>query len=205
MPACQEGPVTTQACHRVPNWAPVSFIQLDSEPPFRRQQADRQGIEVTSGAKSHIRRLAGSVRNVRISCSVAKWRSDPDQRHAGSKLIRRRVPVARAIFSSVRVDGWTRPLSSRATTDCVVSMRSANSACVNPAPVLASIRARASSNSAPSRSYASRYSGSWAPFLVQVGYLAHVMISPARRSANSISRRGVPCPRSRSGFRRATP
>ncbi len=69
-----------------------------------------------------------------------------------SKLILSRVPVARAIFCNVLVDGWTRPLSSRAMTDCVVCMRSASCACVSLAPMRASISTRARSNSGPSSS-----------------------------------------------------
>ena len=42
-----------------------------------------------------------------------------------SNWIRSRVPVARATFSSVRVDGGVRPLSNRATADCVVFIRAA--------------------------------------------------------------------------------
>ena len=53
---------------------------------------------------------------------------------------RDRVSVARATFSSVRVDGGVRPLSNRATADCVVFIRAANSAWVKPARVRASIR-----------------------------------------------------------------
>ena len=64
----------------------------------------------------------------------------------GSKLIRSLVPVACAILSSVLVDGRLRPLSSRATTDCVVSIRSASSAWVSLARVRASIRQRERSN-----------------------------------------------------------
>ena len=52
-----------------------------------------------------------------------------------SNWIRSRVPVARATFSSVRVDGGVRPLSNRATADCVVFIRVANSAWVRPARV----------------------------------------------------------------------
>ena len=37
-----------------------------------------------------------------------------------SNWIRSRVPVARATFSSVRVDGGVRPLSNRATADRVL-------------------------------------------------------------------------------------
>ncbi len=73
-----------------------------------------------------------------------------------SNWIRSRVPVARATFSSVRVDGGVRPLSNRATADCVVFIRAANSAWVRPARVRASISARATSYSGPSCSYASR-------------------------------------------------
>ena len=65
-------------------------------------------------------------------------------------------PVARATFSSVRVDGGVRPLSNRATADCVVFIRAASSAWVRPARVRASISARATSYSGPSCSYASR-------------------------------------------------
>ena len=45
-----------------------------------------------------------------------------------SNWIRSRVPVARAILSSARVDGGVCPLSNRATADCVVFMRVASSA-----------------------------------------------------------------------------
>ena len=72
--------------------------------------------------------------------------------HAGSKLILSRVPVARATLSSVRVDGWIRPLSRRATTDCVVPIRSASSAWVSSARLRASISVRDYGNSASSRS-----------------------------------------------------
>ena len=51
--------------------------------------------------------------------------------------------VARAILSSVRVDGWMRPLSRRATTACVVSMRSANLAWVRACRTSATDTARA--------------------------------------------------------------
>ena len=44
-----------------------------------------------------------------------------------SNWIRSRVPVARATFSSVRVDGGVRPPSNRAIADCVVFIRVANS------------------------------------------------------------------------------
>ena len=70
----------------------------------------------------------------------------------GSKPIRSRVPGVRATFSSVRVDGWMRPLSRRATTDCVVSMRSASSTWMSAALRRASMSVRASSNSGPRRS-----------------------------------------------------
>ena len=63
--------------------------------------------------------------------------------------MRSRVPVARATFSSVRVDGHTRPLSSRATTDWVVAMRSASSAWVRCACVRASMSARATTTRRP--------------------------------------------------------
>ena len=56
--------------------------------------------------------------------------------------MRSRVPVALATFSSVRVDGGIRPLSSRATADCVVFIRAASSAWVNPARLRASMSAR---------------------------------------------------------------
>ena len=70
-----------------------------------------------------------------------------------SNWIRSRVPVARATFSSVRVDGGVRPLSNRATADCVVFIRAANSAWVKPARVRASISARATSYSGPSLTF----------------------------------------------------
>ena len=73
-----------------------------------------------------------------------------------SKRIRKRVPVACATFSSVRMDGGTRPLSILATADCVVFIRTANSTWVKPASVRALINARATSNSGPSFSYALR-------------------------------------------------
>ena len=68
-------------------------------------------------------------------------------RYAGSNRIRSRGPVALATFSSVRVDGGIRPLSIRAIADCVVFIRAASSACVNPALRRASMSARATSNS----------------------------------------------------------
>lgn len=66
---------------------------------------------------------------------------------AGSKLIFRRVPVAAAKRCSVCVDGRVRPLSSRAMTDCVVSMRCASCSWVRPAVTRALMTARASANS----------------------------------------------------------
>jgi len=44
----------------------------------------------------------------------------------------RRDPVASARRSSVRIDGRTRPLSSRATTGCVVPIFRAGASCVSP-------------------------------------------------------------------------
>ena len=108
-----------------------------------------------------------------------------------SNWIRSRVPVARATFSSVRVDGGVRPLSIRATADCVVFIRVGQLR-------LRQARARARLDQRTShlvfrpqlfiRLAILRIS---APPLVQFGKRAHYGTSPARRSANSISRRGV--------------
>ena len=100
-----------------------------------------------------------------------------------SNWIRSRVPVARATFSSVRVDGGVRPLSNRATADCVVFIRVANSAWVRPARVRASISARATSYSRPQLFVRLAIVGISAPPFVQFGKLAHFDTSPARRSA----------------------
>lgn len=70
----------------------------------------------------------------------------------GSKMIRSLVPVAAASRSSVRVDGLTLPLSSRAITPCLVPIRCASSSCVSPA----ARRARSSENSPSSASYSAR-------------------------------------------------
>jgi hypothetical protein len=57
------------------------------------------------------------------------------------------LPVARAKRSSVRVEGFTRPPSSRAITVCVVFIRRASAACVRPARERAEIIAVAKANS----------------------------------------------------------
>ena len=80
---------------------------------------------------------------------------------AGSKLIRRRIPVAAATLSRVRVEGLLRPLSGRAITACVVRMRFASCCCVRPARPRASIIADASENSSSSAAYSFRYAGSF--------------------------------------------
>jgi hypothetical protein len=71
---------------------------------------------------------------------------------AGSKLIRSFVPVALANRSNVRVVGWMRPPSSRATTACVVPIASATCSCVMSASPRALIRAAARANSSSSAS-----------------------------------------------------
>jgi hypothetical protein len=58
---------------------------------------------------------------------------------AGSNTIFNRIPVAAAKCSSMRVDGFTRPLSRRAITACVVCLRSANCSCGRPAWARASM------------------------------------------------------------------
>lgn len=55
---------------------------------------------------------------------------------SSSKLMSSRVPVAAASRSSVRVEGRLRPLSSRAMTDWVVSIRCASCSCVSLFTVL---------------------------------------------------------------------
>lgn len=64
------------------------------------------------------------------------------QVQTGSNWIRNLVPVARATFSRVRVDGGTRPLSRRATAECVVFILAASSVWFMPACVRASTSAR---------------------------------------------------------------
>jgi len=56
-------------------------------------------------------------------------------------------PVARANRSSVRVDGFMRPLSSREITVRVVFMRAASCSCVRPARARAPMNCEASWNS----------------------------------------------------------
>ena len=51
----------------------------------------------------------------------------------GSNVIFSRCPVAAANRASVRVDGFARPLSSRAIALCVVFMRLASCAWLKPA------------------------------------------------------------------------
>jgi hypothetical protein len=67
--------------------------------------------------------------------------------------MRSRIPVAAAMRSNVWVEGFTRPLSSRAMTACVVCMRWASCACVSPAVVRAAIIADASEISSSSAAY----------------------------------------------------
>jgi hypothetical protein len=64
--------------------------------------------------------------------SALKFRDSGIRHRAddGSNEIRSRMPVAAASRSSVRVDGFTRPLSRRAITACVVCIRSASCSCV---------------------------------------------------------------------------
>jgi hypothetical protein len=90
-------------------------------------------------------------------------REDPHHATASSTILNLE-PVAAAYFRSVDVDGRTRPLSSLATTLCVVCIRSASSACVSQARFRASIRFPASENSSSSASYSARYSGSESHF-----------------------------------------
>jgi hypothetical protein len=76
------------------------------------------------------------VRNFEIIAEAAD-RLSPDLRAVspvpwathypiGSNEMRSRMPVAAATRSSVRVDGFVRPLSRRAITACVVPMRRAS-------------------------------------------------------------------------------
>ncbi len=121
-------------------------------------------IEVTSSADLLFRSAAFTCRwrqaaNLQEVCapgpqSAARfaWR--------GSNRMSKRVPVARARRSRVRIEGRARPPSSRARTGCVVPIFRANSACVRPTRFRASSTALAKPNS-PSRAwYALWYSGS---------------------------------------------
>jgi len=79
-----------------------------------------------------------------------------------------RERVALANFKSVLTLGNCAPLSRRAIADCVVPMRSANSAWVSPARTLALISSRARLNSSAIASYAARTSRSSIIFLLMV-------------------------------------
>ena len=131
--------------------------------------------------KSQARRAA-----LRDSLGAASW--------SGSKLIRKRVRIAFANRSSVRVDGNTFPLSRRATTACVVPMASLTICWVISASALALIRADASANSPSSASNAATYFGSFLHCLKDSSggnELTLHSISFARLRAAAISRRGV--------------
>ena len=110
---------------------------------------------------------------------------------SGSKLMRKRLPVAFAYFSKVRVDGILPPPSSRATTACVVFMRRATCCCVKPARDRASIRAAVRENSSSSASYSRRYLGSSSTLCAnhQHGYVSLVLylLRSFQRESNFLS------------------
>ena len=91
-------------------------------------------------------------------CAVSRW---VDMRAVGTKLMIKRDPVAFAKRSSVRIDGRPRPLSSRATTGCVVPIFRASASCVRPARLRTPMAAAARTNSSSSAAYAFRYLGSF--------------------------------------------
>ena len=106
------------------------------------------------------------------------------------------VCVALANRSSVRVEGSTLPLSSRATNACVVPIAAATCSCVRSASPRALINADARANSSSSASYSARNFGVFHPFLRDLldgNILAGHLTSFARLRAISISRRGVFC------------
>jgi len=88
---------------------------------------------------------------------------------------------------SVRIDGRVRPLSSRATTGCVVPIFLASCACVRPARFQTSITAEARTNSS-SRARKPSVLRLFHPLLVHVGYACHCLDrpTPTRYTKNGI-------------------
>jgi hypothetical protein len=99
---------------------------------------------------------------------------------SGSSRIRNFVPVALANRSSVRVEGFVRPLSGRATTACVVPIRSATCSCVRLAFARARMNGSASANSSSSASSRRlrRTSGAPAPTCSISGWRSRRAIQP---------------------------
>jgi hypothetical protein len=87
-------------------------------------------VEIAVRAKPR-GQAAGRISVVAASVRAVRHRARVNAFPTGSILIASLCPVAAAYFSSVRVLGRMRPLSSRDTALSVVPMRVATSACVS--------------------------------------------------------------------------
>ncbi len=89
----------------------LQFCDQNMAEMFWAKAVAPQSEWITQGIPSRVGAWSTSAKS--YSCGVHDYRLTP----CGSKVMRRRVPVATARRSRVWVEGRVRPPSSRATTD----------------------------------------------------------------------------------------